>query len=197
VWWSLPDVIARARRNAPPADAADAAAQLLTRLRASVATRLEADVPLGAFLSGGMDSSLVAAVAQEALGSRRLRTFTIAMPSLGYDESAEAAGVARHLGTEHTCVELSAAEAMALIPKLPEIYDEPLADPSCLPSALVCAAARKELTAATRCWVATTAMCSATPWCRRPVASRRRCAAGWVVRSVRSARRPTTRSVER
>lgn len=146
VWWSLPDVIARARRNAPPADAADAAAQLLTRLRASVATRLEADVPLGAFLSGGMDSSLVAAVAQEALGSRRLRTFTIAMPSLGYDESAEAAGVARHLGTEHTCVELSAAEAMALIPKLPEIYDEPLADPSCLPSALVCAAARKELT---------------------------------------------------
>jgi asparagine synthase (glutamine-hydrolysing) len=77
-----------------------------------------------------------------------VRTFTIAMPEAGFDESRDAAAVASHLGTDHTCVELSPSDALALVPRLPELYDEPFADPSQLPTLLVCEEARRHVTVA-------------------------------------------------
>jgi asparagine synthase (glutamine-hydrolysing) len=145
-WWSLGAVVEQSVRARGAASMDEAAAELEPLLADAVALRLESDVPLGAFLSGGIDSSLVAALAQRAMGSQRLRTFTVSMPDLGFDESAHAAVVARHLGTEHTEVHLSLAEALAQIPRLASIWDEPLADPSMLPTALLCQAARRHLT---------------------------------------------------
>ena len=145
-WWSIGDVAARgqaARRHEEPADATERAVQLL---RDSVALRLESDVPMGAFLSGGVDSSMVAALAQESMGATPLRTFTVRMPEVGFDESEPAAEVARHLGTDHTTIDLSEQDALDAIASLPRIYDEPFADPSMLPTALLCRVTRQHLT---------------------------------------------------
>lgn len=145
-WWSLGGEIAAAKstRNGATLDAA--ADEFERLLGESVAARMESDVPLGAFLSGGIDSSLVAAMAQRSLGEARLRTFTVSMPSAGLDEAEHAAAVAQHLGTEHTTLNLRPDDAFALIPTLPKIWNEPFADPSMLPSALVCSAARAHVT---------------------------------------------------
>jgi asparagine synthase (glutamine-hydrolysing) len=104
-------------------------------------------VPLGAFLSGGIDSSLVVALMQ-ARSFTPVRTFTIGFGEAEWDESAHAAAVARHLGTDHTAARLSAADALALVPSLPELFDEPLADPSGLPTLLVSRVARRDVTVA-------------------------------------------------
>jgi asparagine synthase (glutamine-hydrolysing) len=144
-WWDL-GAVARdcvaSRRQAIPAGVDD---ELHELLRDAVAIRSRADVPLGAFLSGGIDSSTVAALLQAA-SRGRARTFTVAMPDLGYDESAHARSVARHLGTEHTEFLLSASDAITTIPHLPDLYDEPFADPSALPTHLVSRAARQHVT---------------------------------------------------
>ncbi len=145
-WWSLTDTIADAVAIRGSATAESAADELVPLLADAVAARLESDVPLGSFLSGGIDSSLVAALAQQALGATALRTFTVKMPELGFDESPHAEAVARHLGTDHTTVELTAAEVMAQIPTLARVWDEPFADPSMLPSLLLCRTARQQLT---------------------------------------------------
>lgn len=145
-WWSIEDAAARgqASRRAPlDPDAED---RLVDLLGDAVRMRLEADVPMGAFLSGGIDSSMVAALAQQALGSTRLRTFTMRMPDVAFDESADAARVAAHLGTDHTTVDLSARDALAAIPDLAGVWDEPFGDPSMLPTLLLCRAARRQLT---------------------------------------------------
>ena len=102
-------------------------------------------MPLGVFLSGGIDSSLVAAFAQQADPARAVRTFTVSMPDIGFDESVHASAVARHLGTDHLSVELSVAEALAQIPGLPQIWDEPFADPSMLPSSAVVSCSSRAL----------------------------------------------------
>jgi asparagine synthase (glutamine-hydrolysing) len=147
VWWSLADTLDEAIAARPAThDLAEATDELEELFAAAVACRMESDVPLGAFLSGGIDSSLVAAMAQRALGDRRLRTFTVKIPQEGLDESAHAERTARHLGTDHTTVELSLREALDLIPRLPVIWDEPFADPSMLPTALLCQAARHHQT---------------------------------------------------
>jgi len=106
-----------------------------------------ADVPLGAFLSGGIDSSLITALLQ-AHSSRPVRSFTIAFPDAGsgeagFNEAPYAAAVAAHLGTNHSEVALTAADAQALIPQLPRLYSEPFADSSQLPTHLVCREARR------------------------------------------------------
>ncbi|QNN52186.1 asparagine synthase (glutamine-hydrolyzing) [Nocardioides mesophilus] len=113
-------------------------------LQDSVRMRMVSDVPLGAFLSGGVDSSLVVALMQ-SVADQPVRTFSVAVGGQ-YDESQHAAAVAAHLGTRHTELRLSETEALTQAVRVPALYDEPFADPSALPTALVCAAAREHVT---------------------------------------------------
>ncbi|MFO0292433.1 MAG: asparagine synthase (glutamine-hydrolyzing) [Rhodospirillales bacterium] len=112
--------------------------QMLEALLAdAVRLQMVADVPVGAFLSGGVDSSTVVALMQSLAGERRIRTFTIGFPVRAYDESAAAAAVARHLGTEHTEMIVTPEDAMSVVPFMADIYDEPFADASQIPTFLV------------------------------------------------------------
>ena len=108
-------------------------------LSESVAARMVADVPVGAFLSGGIDSSMVVALMQQH-SDRPVKTFTVGYADRAFDESAEAAAVAAHLGTEHHPLAVTEADALALVPLLPDIWDEPFGDVSEVPMHLVSAA---------------------------------------------------------
>jgi len=151
-YWQLSQVVAAgAAAGVPPAFGGDQRAAvdaLHDLLLDATALRMTADVPKGAFLSGGVDSSTVVALMQAAHADAKVRTFTVAMPDIAIDESAAAGAVAHHLGTEHTTVELTADEAIAAITNLPRVYDEPFADPSQIPSMLVARAAREHMTVA-------------------------------------------------
>ncbi|KAF1690298.1 asparagine synthase (glutamine-hydrolyzing) [Pseudoxanthomonas koreensis] len=116
-------------------------------LRDAVALRMEADVPLGAFLSGGTDSALVTALMQ-AQSTRPVRSFSIGFDNAVHDESAHAAAVAAHLGTEHTELHADGHAALALVPDMATVFDEPFADSSQLPTALLCRLARRHVTVA-------------------------------------------------
>lgn len=143
-YWTL-DEVARAGMASPfQGDAGEAAGQLEQLLRQSVRQQMVADVPLGVFLSGGVDSSLVAALAQ-AEGRAPIRTFSIGFAEAAYDETRHARQVARHLGTEHAEMVVTPQHALALIPDLPEIYDEPFADPAQIPACLLARFARQHV----------------------------------------------------
>ncbi len=140
-FWSLTEVAEYGQRQAPIASDADAITALEEVLGAAVAGQMMADVPLGALLSGGIDSSTIVALMQ-ARSSRPVQTFSIGFHEKQYDESAHARLVAQHLKTDHTELLMTAADVLNAVPRMPTLYDEPFADSSQLPTALVMALAR-------------------------------------------------------
>jgi asparagine synthase (glutamine-hydrolysing) len=143
-YWTIADIIARA---AAPCSAVEAVDRLDTLMRDAVRRRMIADVPLGAFLSGGTDSATVVALMQ-AQSERPVRSFTIGFRDAAYDESGHAREVARHLGTDHTEVVLEPTAALDLVARVPDWFDEPFADSSQLPTYLVASVTRAHVTVA-------------------------------------------------
>jgi asparagine synthase (glutamine-hydrolysing) len=143
-YWAMGAVTQVARRNDPPEVLVD---ELETHLMTAVGLRMEADVPLGAFLSGGIDSSSIVALMQ-AQATRPVKTFTIGFEVAGYNEAESAREVAQHLGTEHTELYLCAQDALDVVPHLAEIWDEPFADSSQIPTLLLSRMTREQVTVA-------------------------------------------------
>ncbi len=144
-FWSARTAIEDARRrplSGSSGSLVDQTEEVLTR---SVADRMVADVPIGAFLSGGVDSSLVVALMQKT-SDRPVQTFTAGFAEREFDESDEAAAVASHLGTDHTALRVGDSDAAAVIPRIPDIWDEPFADISQIPVLLVSELARTKVT---------------------------------------------------
>lgn len=149
-WWCIDEAARHGltrRAEASAWTAAEATDRLEAVLLQAVRSQLLADVPLGAFLSGGVDSSTIVAMMVRS-AHERVRTFAIGFDHPGFDEAEHACAVAAHLGTEHTELRVSAADALAVVPRLPRIYDEPFADSSQIPTALVTAMARREVVVA-------------------------------------------------
>jgi asparagine synthase (glutamine-hydrolysing) len=144
-YWSYFDVVAQGVTFS--GDEQEATDRLDSLLRRSVRRRMIADVPVGAFLSGGIDSSMVVAAAQAESGVP-VRTFTIGSTDPDYDESAAARRVAAHLGTDHTEQVVTGADALAVVDRLGSMYDEPFGDSSQIPTFLVSELARRQVTVA-------------------------------------------------
>ncbi|MFC5454538.1 asparagine synthase (glutamine-hydrolyzing) [Prosthecobacter fluviatilis] len=146
-YWSLPHAVERGLDNPFKGTEAEAIDTFESMLKKAVGMRMVSDVPLGAFLSGGIDSSLIVAMMQKQ-SSRPVRTFTIGFHEKQYNEAEIAKSVAQHLGTEHTEMYVTGEDALNVIPQLPALYDEPFADYSQIPTHLVCKMARQHVTVA-------------------------------------------------
>lgn len=145
-WWSMANLVQTKTSN-PITDEAEAISALERRLTHAVDMQSRADVPLGAFLSGGVDSSTIVALLQQN-SKRPIKTFTVGFAEAEFDESPHAKAVAKHLGTDHTELFVTAVEAQSVIAQLPTMYDEPFADSSQIPTYLVCRVASQDVTVA-------------------------------------------------
>ncbi len=146
-YWSAVDVAISGQRQPLKIDDSEAVTMLEDVLGRAVKGQMLADVPLGAFLSGGIDSSIVTAL-MRVHSTTRIKTFSIGFEEGKYDESVHARLVAKHLGTDHTDLMVRAHDALALVPRMPSIYSEPFADASQLPMFLLTQLARRHVTVA-------------------------------------------------
>ena len=148
-YWKLGAALGPGGGRTEPAGARDDGGvdELERLMREAVRSRLMSDVPLGAFLSGGVDSSLIVAL-MASIGGAPIDTFTIGFEDAARDEAPQARAVARHLGTRHTEHRVGAREALEVVPDLPAVWDEPFADPSAIPTLLVCRLARRSVSVA-------------------------------------------------
>jgi len=143
-YWCPHDALEKEPFQGSPEDAVCELRRILTR---SVASQMVADVPVGAFLSGGVDSSTVVALMQ-SVSARKVRTYSIGFEEAAFNEAMHAASIAEHLDTQHNELSVTAKDALAIVPRLSDIWDEPFADSSQIPTAILAEFARREVTVA-------------------------------------------------
>ena len=144
-YWSFGEIARKGAREGFDGTHEEAVDQLDSLLGSAVKLRMASDVPLGAFLSGGIDSSTIVALMQKQ-SQQAVKTFSIGFQEKNFDEAPHAQKVARHLGTDHTELYVSSREALSIVPRLPNLYDEPFADSSQIPTFLLSQLTRQKVT---------------------------------------------------